>query len=312
MSVTILTARAHRLFAPVVEALGQCARKGEDVLLLVPEQFTLAAERGVMERLSLTGMFLIDVMSPSRLSEQVLAAAGRDGREPLDAAGRRMALSQALERLEDKLPYYGSIAQRRGFVEKLDALITDMKRGGLDPDRLKDYADTLPAGSSRDKLTDLAKVYAQYREVLRGRFSDSEDQLAYVAGRLADSGFLRDKHLFVYGFDTLPEQLMRLLSAAAPLCKSLTIALICDAKTAPDGELYAPVRQGIARFQKMLFLSGESAKLHALPPQLPDRPEAIAYLDRALFAHPAPAFAGRPEGVYLSDCLLYTSDAADE
>ena len=90
MSVTILTARAHRLFAPVVEALGQCARKGEDVLLLVPEQFTLAAERGVMERLSLTGMFLIDVMSPSRLSEQVLAAAGRDGREPLDAAGRRV------------------------------------------------------------------------------------------------------------------------------------------------------------------------------------------------------------------------------
>ena len=79
MSVTILTARAHRLFAPVVEALGQCARKGEDVLLLVPEQFTLAAERGVMERLSLTGMFLIDVMSPSRLSEQVLAAA-RAGR----------------------------------------------------------------------------------------------------------------------------------------------------------------------------------------------------------------------------------------
>ena len=310
MSVTILTARAHRLFAPVVEALGQCARKGEDVLLLVPEQFTLAAERGVMERLSLTGMFLIDVMSPSRLSEQVLAAAGRDGREPLDAAGRRMALSQALERLEDKLPYYGSIAQRRGFVEKLDALITDMKRGGLDPDRLKDYADTLPAGSSRDKLTDLAKVYAQYREVLRGRFSDSEDQLAYVAGRLADSGFLRDKHLFVYGFDTLPEQLMRLLSAAAPLCKSLTIALICDAKTAPDGELYAPVRQGIARFQKMLFLSGESAQLHALPPQLPDRPEAIAYLDRALFAHPAPAFAGRPEGVYLSDGLSPYEEAA--
>ena len=172
MSVTILTARAHRLFAPVVDALGRCAKRGEDVLLLVPEQFTLAAERGVMERLSLTGMFLIDVMSPSRLAEHVLDAAGRDGREPLDAAGRRMALSQALERLEDKLPYYGSIAQRRGFVEKLDALITDMKRGGLDPEALKDYAESLPAGAARDKLTDLAAVYAQYREVLRGRFSD--------------------------------------------------------------------------------------------------------------------------------------------
>lgn len=60
----------------------------------------------------------------------------------------------------------------------------------------------------------------------------------------------------------------------------------------------------------MLFLSGESAKLHALPPQLPDRPEAIAYLDQALFAHPAPAFAGRPEGVYLSDGLSPYEEAA--
>ena len=310
MSVTILTARAHRLFASVVEALGQCAKRGEDALLLVPEQFTLAAERGVMDRLHLTGMFLIDVLSPSRLSEQVLSSAGRDGREPLDAAGRRMALSQALERLEDKLPYYGSIAQRRGFVEKLDALITDMKRGGLDPEGLRDYAASLPEGAARDKLTDLAAVYAQYREVLRGRFSDSEDQLAYVAGRLADSNFLRGKHLFVYGFDTLPQQLMRLMCAAAPLCRSLTIALICDAEIVPDGELYTPVRQGIARFQKLLSQSGLNAEVRALPPQPLDRPPAVAYLDRALFAHPASPFMGKPEGVYLADGLSPYEEAA--
>lgn len=310
MSVTILTARAHRLFASVVEALGQCAKRGEDALLLVPEQFTLAAERGVMDRLHLTGMFLIDVLSPSRLSEQVLSSAGRDGREPLDAAGRRMALSQALERLEDKLPYYGSIAQRRGFVEKLDALITDMKRGGLDPEGLRDYAASLPEGAARDKLTDLAAVYAQYREVLRGRFSDSEDQLAYVAGRLTDSNFLRGKHLFVYGFDTLPQQLMRLMCAAAPLCRSLTIALICDAEIVPDGELYTPVRQGIARFQKLLSQSGLNAEVRVLPPQPLDRPPAVAYLDRALFAHPASPFIGKPEGVYLADGLSPYEEAA--
>lgn len=310
MSVTILTARAHRLFASVVEALGQCAKRGEDALLLVPEQFTLAAERGVMDQLHLTGMFLIDVLSPSRLSEQVLSSAGRDGREPLDAAGRRMALSQALERLEDKLPYYGSIAQRRGFVEKLDALITDMKRGGLDPEGLRDYAASLPEGAARDKLTDLAAVYAQYREVLRGRFSDSEDQLAYVAGRLADSNFLRGKHLFVYGFDTLPQQLMRLMCAAAPLCRSLTIALICDAEIVPDGELYTPVRQGIARFQKLLSQSGLNAEVRALPPQPLDRPPAVAYLDRALFAHPVSPFMGKPEGVYLADGLSPYEEAA--
>ena len=88
MAVTILTARAHRLFPAVVEALGERVRRGDTSLILVPEQFTLAAERELMTRLHLTGMFLIDVMSPSRFSEHVLAAAGRDGREPLDDAGR--------------------------------------------------------------------------------------------------------------------------------------------------------------------------------------------------------------------------------
>lgn len=303
MAITILTARAHRLFPAVVEALGERVRRGETSLMLVPEQFTLAAERELMTRLHLTGMFLIDVMSPSRFSEHVLAAAGRDGREPLDDAGRRMALSQALERLEDRLPYYGSIAQRRGFVEKLSALITDMKRGGLDPDGLRDYADSLGKGVTQDKLWDLATIYAQYREVLRGRFSDSEDQLVYVAGRLGDSGFLAGKHLYVYGFDTLPEQLMRLLCAAAPLCESLTIALVSDSQSAPDADLYAPIRQGVKRFQKLLAQSGLSARVRALPPAPLPRPAAIRHLDRVLFAHPSPPFAGVPEDVFLFDGL---------
>ena len=87
-----------------------------------------------------------------------------------------------------------------------------------------------PAGSSRDKLTDLAQGLCPVpQRCSAGASATARTNFAYVAGRLADSGFLRDKHLFVYGFDTLPEQLMRLLSAAAPLCKSLTIALICDA-----------------------------------------------------------------------------------
>ena len=99
MSIRIWTARAHRLFPAIVEAMGRHLAKDETAILLVPEQFTLAAERELMSRLKLEGMFQLDVLSPSRLYEHVLSAAGRDGREPLSDAGRRMAVSQALEKL---------------------------------------------------------------------------------------------------------------------------------------------------------------------------------------------------------------------
>jgi len=309
MSIRIWTARAHRLFPEIVEAMGSHISQDETALLLVPEQFTLAAERELMARLHLDGMFQLDVLSPSRMYEHVLSAAGRDEREPLSDAGRRMAVSQALEKLEDKLPYYGSITQRRGFVEKLCALITDMKRGGMTADSLSEYAETLPDGVQKAKLNDLSKIYDQYHAVLAERFSDSEDQLNYVAGRLSKSGYLTGKHLYVYGFDTLPQQLMRLLCAAAPLCASLTIGLICDGENAPDGELCAPVRQGIARFRKMLAQDGLQAEWRVLPSKELNHAPAIAHLDKALFVQPARTFAGDVSCVTLSNGLTPYEEA---
>ncbi len=309
MSIRIWTARAHRLFPAIVEAMGSHLPKDETALLLVPEQFTLAAERELMDRLHLEGMFQLDVLSPSRLYEHVLSAAGRDEREPLSDAGRRMAVSQALEKLEDRLPYYGSITHRRGFVEKLCALITDMKRGGMSAESLSAYAEELPDGVQKAKLNDLAQIYQQYHSVLADRFSDSEDQLSYVAGRLSQSGYLAGKHLYVYGFDTLPQQLMHLLSSAAPLCASLTIGLICDGENAPDGELYAPIRQGIARFRQMLAQNALQAELRVLPrEELPHAP-AISHLDKALFVQPPLPFEGNADCISLSNSLTPYEEA---
>lgn len=300
--IRILTARAHRLFSPIVAEIGDRLKAQETSLVLVPEQFTLAAEQELMTRLRLEGMFLIDVLSPSRLAEHVLSIAGRDEREPLSDAGRRMAVSQALERLEDKLSYYGVIAQRRGFVEKLSALIADMKRGGLEPEALSQYAETLPP-AAQEKWQELSRIYTQYRAVLGERFRDSEDQLGYVAGRLRESGFLDGKHVYVYGFDTLPEQLMQLLRAAAPLCQSLTIGLIADGPDAPDAELYRPIRQSLSRFQDLLAQDGLSAKQIALPPRPLPYASSIAYLDQALFSYLPSPMTDPPEDIYLSASL---------
>ncbi|MBR6569697.1 MAG: hypothetical protein IKK75_04530, partial [Clostridia bacterium] len=309
MSIRIWTARAHRLFPAIAEAMGRHLSKDETAILLVPEQFTLAAERELMQRLKLDGMFQLEVLSPSRLHEHILSTAGRDGREPLSDAGRRMAVSQALERLEDKLPYYGSITQRRGFVEKLCALMTDMKRGGMTAESLAAYAQSLPDGVQKAKLSDLASIFERYQAVLANRFSDSEDQLAYVAGRLAQSGYLTGKHLYVYGFDTLPQQLMRLLCSAAAQCASLVIGLICDGENAPDGELYAPIRQGVARFRQMLAQEGLTAQVYPLAASKLDHAPAIAHLDMALFVQPPAAFAGDTDCVTLSSGLTPYEEA---
>lgn len=301
--VRILTARPHRLLAPLIEELGRLNRQEKSVVLLVPEQLTLQTEREIFRQLQLEGTFYIDILSPSRFYERVLESGGRDQREPLNSAGRRMAVSLALERLEDKLGYYGAMSLRTGFVEKTAALITDLKRGGMTPETLAEYAERLPAGISREKLGDLALIYGQYEEVLRARFSDSEDQLRYVAGRLEDSGFLREKYVYVYGFDTLPDQMMRLLTAAAPLCENLSVALLWEHEDAADGELFLPIRQGVGRFTEMLREAGMDTEFVAYPRKELDAPEAIRCLERGLFTLRPRAMEEEQNSVFLSSGL---------
>ena len=302
-NVQIFTGRAHRLFAPVLDEIAARYAQKAECILLVPEQFTLQAERELMERLHLQGLFSIQVLSPSRLSDYVLEAAGGDGRKPLDTSGRHMAIRQALERCEDRLVYYRSTVGRRGFVEKAAALFTDMKRGGLSPEALEAYGEELSEG--REKFLDIAVMYAAYEDLLQGRFSDDEDQLRYVASRLSASGILQGQHVFAYGFDTLPEQLMQLFMAMAPLCESLTVALICDAETAADGELYLPVRQGIMRFRMLLEAEGISVSQRQVSVKEPlHAPPAIRHLDETLFAYSFGRYEEPQENVF---CAVYQS-----
>ena len=72
----ILTARPHRLLAACVDRLGEATARGEGCMFLVPSQYTLQAELEIMERLHVSGSFLIDVLSPKRLQSRVFELAG--------------------------------------------------------------------------------------------------------------------------------------------------------------------------------------------------------------------------------------------
>lgn len=298
--VRVITARPHRLLQPMIERIGQLRKAGKSCVMLVPEQFTLQAEREIMERLHLKGLFSIEVISPTRLKYRVMASAGADERVPLSPAGQQMAVSYALEACADRLRYYQASVSRRGFAQKLTALVADMKRGGLQPDTLAEYAGTLPEGMRREKFSDLAVLYESYQQTLQDRMGDSDDLNQFITEKLRESDLLQSRHVFVYGFDAMAEQLIVLLCAIAAQCDSLTVGLVSDSVGARDQELYLPVRKSVARFRKALLEHGIALREEPLPPALLRHAAAIAYLDEVLFAYPQPPFTGENDSVFVS------------
>ena len=282
-TVNVKLARANRLLESMLSEIVSHYQAGDKVRVLVPEQLTLMMEKHIIHALKKTGFIGLDVLSPSRLYERIMDETGTDENEPLSSSGQHMAISQALERLENKLPYYGSIAHTRGFINKISMLITEMQRGQLTAEQLTSYAEELEDGIHKQKCTDIALIYSQYRQVLKGQFSDQADLLVYVSSRLHESSLLTDSFLFVYGFDTMPTQMLHLLNAIAPHCRMLTIGLQGDSLNANDGELYQPIWQGIGRLRSLLTVQNISLNVNILN-TMPFANNERCYIDNFLFS----------------------------
>lgn len=310
MKVDIWGGRAGTTLPFVIQGMGAQYRAGQRVLLLVPEQYTLQAERELVERLDLPGFLDMEVLSPSRLRRRIREQGGRDAIAPLDSRGSSMVISQALALCRDDLHYYRRVATAPSLPDKIVSLLTDMRHAGLDPASLRETADGLGSAAARAKLHDLCHVWSKYNELIDGRFADEAAQQAESLRRLAPSGVVTGVHVWVYGFDVLQQPFCELLAGIAPLAASLTVTMTMDGESAPDGRIFLAQRRSAARLTRLMADRGIDCTLKFLPPQTEGRAPALMHLEKHLFARQRPVFTGDASPLRLHACATPFAEAA--
>ena len=309
--VQIVGGRAGRLLPWLLPQIANAREAGQPVLLLVPEQYTLQAEREIIAGLQLPGLMDIDVLSPRRLTRRIRESGGRSALSPLDAAGRGMAIAQALTQTREQLQYYQRVALTPNLPEKLSVLLTDLQRAGLTPEMLQAHAAQLPGGALRAKEADIALIWQGYLEVIDGRFQDETMQQEDVRQRLIPSGVMNGAAVFVYGFDVLPGPLCGLLCETAKVCASLTVTMTMDAREALDGRIFLTQRASAAELLRLLQQAGVPVAWQYLPLQEdPNRAPALNHLEKWLFTRQAVPFAGDASPVAVHAAATPYAEAA--
>ncbi|MDR0928177.1 MAG: PD-(D/E)XK nuclease family protein [Oscillospiraceae bacterium] len=283
--LTLLTGRSGRLWPRIIAEMGEAHAAGApSLLLIVPNQYTLQAEVELVGRLDLPGLLHIEVLSPERLLTRVFAVAGSPERVRIDGRGKAMMLTDVLQKSRKSLRYFEGSAERRGFVDRLSAHIAAFKRAGLTAEELAEKAAALPKGDAlADKLADLSLIYARYEERLSGAFLDGEDAQDALRERLPGSGMLDRARVWVYGFDDLSGQFLRLLAVMARGAQSVRLALTLDQAAAPDGAAFEAARKTMARLARHWDTEGLLWEREHIADALPAAPE-IAHLEAQLFA----------------------------
>ena len=269
------------------------AQKGERATLIVAEQYTFEAEKALCSRLG--GLLGVQVLSFSRLCERVLQEQG-SALPVIAGPGRRMILKKAALNHRSELRLFGRVAESRGFVQRMDEIITRCKQSGATPEDLVRVAETLPADSQlRGKMADIALLYSESEAFLRDRYL-TESDLWDRAGEALDGSFLTGTALYIDGIDIPSRQLFRLLGRLLQVCRSVTVTLRMD----PDGrdaDLFAPdIRtyyklQQVAREAGSPFLTEGCSRDKPRPPELKHLEKHLFAQDEAVYPGPAAALA---------------------
>ncbi|MFR1759750.1 MAG: hypothetical protein ACLSX2_08600, partial [Christensenellaceae bacterium] len=112
MKLTIWTGRpGSGMRERVYRQAAQAIRRGQEALILVPEQFTLEGESLLIRALERPGFLGQPVMSPTRLAREVFERDGRALPEAMDERGRAMALQRVAGQMAGRLPLLGRSAR---------------------------------------------------------------------------------------------------------------------------------------------------------------------------------------------------------
>lgn len=206
-------------------------------LLLVPDQFSLQAERDAFFYLDKTGLMDLAVVDFSALGHKILKEAGSPVPPLIDKYGRHMLLTRILEESDDALKIYKGARGKNSFVERVNMLISEMKRSEVSVDMLRDVSESLEDSSFlKYKLKDIVTLFSLYEEAIAGKYLDSEDYITFYGDKMLGSSLVAASDVWVYGFDTFTPKNMLVLERILKTARSLNIVMTWEdaAKTPPE------------------------------------------------------------------------------
>ena len=267
---------------------------GGRALLVVPDQFTLEAERELIAHSGAKALMDVEVLSLSRLGYRLLEELGGSKRTFIDKYGRHMILSSIAAEEREKLQVFKGLEEKNSFIELVNNFISEMKQFNCGADELAEIARSVPDGSyTQRKLEDLYLLYSEYEAAIRGKYTDSEDYIDLFLGKISRSELVAGNHIWIYGFDSFAPKALSVIGELMQYAADVNLVLTYDDKReARDADLFALAETVIRNFEKLAERRSIEVRKRAIPKTYTaERADKIQFIEQELYALPARKYA---------------------
>ncbi|EKN70280.1 ATP-dependent helicase/deoxyribonuclease subunit B [Neobacillus bataviensis LMG 21833] len=217
--------------------------EGTPIIYIVPEQMTFLSEYRLATDSSVGGMIRAQVYSFSRLAWRILQETGGVSRTHLSSVGMNMLIRKIIDEQKENLKIFQRAADKNGFVQQLEQIITEFKRYCLRPDELIQKSAQFGSGETsvskalHDKLNDLELIYSKFEDEIFGKYIDSEDYFRLLAEKISASSYLKEAEIYIDGFYSFTPQEYLVMAELMKHCNRVSITMTADrlfVDSAPD------------------------------------------------------------------------------
>ena len=235
------------IYSDVIEKSMKYPEK--NYIVVVPEQYTMATQKKLVESHPRKGILNIDVVSFERLSYKVFEEIGGQNHPVLDDTGKNLIVRKVLGDNRDKLRYFGSNINKTGFVSELKSVISEFLQYDIDVKRLGEIRERVEDSRQLSaKLDDISVVYSAFKEYLADNYITSEEILSVLCSVIDRSENIKRSEIILDGFTGFTPIQYRLIELLLIYSGKVTVSVTADSREKLN------VNEGI---QQLFFMSKE-------------------------------------------------------
>ncbi len=223
-----------------------------EVVLIVPEQFTFQTERSILNLLGDENSLRVQVLSFTRLYDEISKTVGGICGKLLGDCDKIILMNRVLSSLEDELLVWGKYAHSLNFSKSILNTIGEFKSNAITSNDIKKAAFEAESKNLQNKLLDIALIYENYDAILGEKFIDPMDKLTKVYRDLEKVEYFKNKTVFFDSFKAFTGQQFKIIERILNQADDVFVAINNDTQRQLDFDVFYNLRSNVARLEAMV------------------------------------------------------------
>ena len=277
-------------------------------LVVVPEQFTMQAQKEIIRLHPRHGIMNIDVLSFKRLAYRVFDELAVKMPVVLDDMGKSMVLRRVSGRKKSGLGLYGSHLGQAGFINQLKSQISELCQYGITPQDLELLQGETENPLLKQKLGDLGLIFQEFKDYIADHYITAEEILDILCRELPRSEMLKNSVIFLDGYTGFTPVQYRIVELFITHALDVVCAVTVDYGADPYREsgiqnLFYMSKHTVCRLAAMAKAGGVELKEDVILDRRPAwrfaQSPALDFLEQNLYRYNGRAWKGEQDQVKL-------------